>query len=326
MGRIRYIDNLKYLAILTVLMWHLMSLSFGCINEQLNAICASSSSHTFMFLAGLMAFRKRDIGFSGFPIFLKKNAIRLLVPFLVVGGAFGVLSTGSPIDVYNGAIQNYWFLPVLFALSMIGYVFISIAEKLKFNNLWIVLGMFLGLWIILNAIYLKYGAISPFYLNLCKIYPHFVFGLLAGRYESVIAAIEKPILFPVSLALFVIFVKLDSVVRFPASPLFGLVCWWQIAKVTERFIPEFVSNVGKYTLEIYVLHFFIMPNMPGVGKWLINQSQSPLVPGLLDNGNIAGVFLLTFAASNVLMVLCVVIAKFIKSNEWTSLLIFGIRK
>lgn len=89
--RINYIDNLRGFAILWVVMGHVVEKSIGLCNTPFNCFYASFHMPLFMFLSGVFTFRAVKQGsISEYMAFYKKKFLRIIVPFVVVGG--GVFS------------------------------------------------------------------------------------------------------------------------------------------------------------------------------------------------------------------------------------------
>ena len=77
MERIEYIDLIKGVGIILVLLGHLP------INETLHMQIYSFHMPLFMFISGLVAFNRSDYGFWSY---FKQKFFRLLIPFFVIGG------------------------------------------------------------------------------------------------------------------------------------------------------------------------------------------------------------------------------------------------
>lgn len=59
--------------------------------------------------------------------FVKKKAVRILLPFLVIGGCYSLIVEHSFTAVYSGEMGGYWFLPALFICMVLGLVQRSVA-------------------------------------------------------------------------------------------------------------------------------------------------------------------------------------------------------
>lgn len=85
--RVSYIDNLKGFAILWVIMGHVAEKSIGLCQTPFNCFYSSFHMPLFMFLSGLFAFKSfNHCSLSEYKVFYKKKLLRIIVPFVVIGG------------------------------------------------------------------------------------------------------------------------------------------------------------------------------------------------------------------------------------------------
>ena len=111
--RIQYIDKLKGLTIILVVIHHVAG---GCgFNEAPILTYESFNMQMFMFLSGIFAFKSiKEYSWSEVGAFFKKKALRLLVPFIMVGGIFSMMAFGNPWGTLTGREGGFWFFPALF--------------------------------------------------------------------------------------------------------------------------------------------------------------------------------------------------------------------
>jgi len=92
--RISYVDKLKGVAIIFVVMGHVTEWSLGVRQSPFNLFYGSFHMPLFMFLSGLFAYKSFiQWNIREMLVFLKKKAQRILLPFLTMGGIF-TLSIG----------------------------------------------------------------------------------------------------------------------------------------------------------------------------------------------------------------------------------------
>lgn len=89
--RIDYIDKLKGFAILFVVMGHVVEKSLTINNTPFNSFYGSFHMPLFMFLSGIFAYKSfKSFNTNEYASFFKKKALRILVPFLTIGGGYFV--------------------------------------------------------------------------------------------------------------------------------------------------------------------------------------------------------------------------------------------
>lgn len=119
--RITYIDAMKGLAITLVVLGHIAEKSMGINGTPFNYMYGSFHMPLFMFLSGLFAYKGMERASWNYSWhFLRKKAVRILLPFLVVGGFYGVMVEHNFMAVLTGVFGGYWFLPALFYCMMLG--------------------------------------------------------------------------------------------------------------------------------------------------------------------------------------------------------------
>ena len=85
--RINYIDNLKGIAIILVVMGHVEQFSLGLEDNLFRTFYNGFHMPLFMFLSGVFAMKSFKLwNLSESLLFLKKKVLRILLPFLVIGG------------------------------------------------------------------------------------------------------------------------------------------------------------------------------------------------------------------------------------------------
>lgn len=130
--RNQFIDAMKGVAILLVVIAHTIQINNPDYDNALPfRIVASTAMPLFMFLAGLII--SSQLAYS-LTSYLKKNALRLVVPFLswylisylIVGFHQGISLTTYLIDLVKYPDRGAWFLWVLFLNSTILYCVLKI--------------------------------------------------------------------------------------------------------------------------------------------------------------------------------------------------------
>ena len=135
--RLRYIDCLRGIAILLVILGH--SIQFAdetlCSSNYLYRFIYSFHMPLFMFLAGLMSGAKGSISLES----IKKRAIQLLIPFFCWPLAVGLTHWNTfSFQVYPQIIDKpdcgLWFLWVLFFISAIFYFCNTLSKWTRINE------------------------------------------------------------------------------------------------------------------------------------------------------------------------------------------------
>lgn len=321
-NRIEYIDKLKGIAIVLVVMGHMAEKSMLIKDIPFNHFYGSFHMPLFMFLSGIFAFRTfSKCSFEEFLDFFKKKALRILVPFLVIGGGNTALRMYNEDIGIQDAINGYWFLPALFYCMVVGVFANALRMKLGKSRLWIDVVIELAVWGLLMLGYVSHIADSvPFYLHFVKMYPFFIMGALFHKYDSFSSAVKSNNRFySLSIALYVIFWFVELPINVNVAGFFSIVILVHLFIRYDAQIPQWLTTVGQYSLEIYVFHWFFIPNIPAVGQWLLYGNGT-----LNFSQNSVLVVVISAAMASVIIALCILTTKVIRQSTLFSLIFFGI--
>lgn len=325
-NRVKYIDALKGFAIIWVVMGHITEKSMGINNTLFNNFYASFHMPVFMFLSGIFAYSlKSNWHYSDFLSFIRKKSLRILMPFIVVGSVYSILFKGDLFSVISGQISSYWFLPALFMCMILGYFTLQINSQLIKNIKFSAdIVLFVIIWILFVVLY--FSGITkdfPYYVNFIKMYPFFVFGVLFSRHAKIKQFIESPITYFCSIILYILCFNWQEIIPFNFNFIGfpSIIILMQLFRKYEVELPEQLIKVGELSLEIYVFHWFFLPNLLSVGVWFIYPRQNLDV---LINQNFILLFILTFCLASIIIFFSKILSVFIKKSKIINFMCFGI--
>ena len=317
--RLQYIDKLKGFAILLVVMGHLTDKSMVNEGNILNAIIYSVHMPLFMFLSGLFAFNR----ITTFKNLFYKRFLRLLMPYLFIGGGY-VLIKNFGFQNALESIDGYWFLPTLFLCTIPGYLIVTlnkyICKKQDLYSTEILIASII--WFLALAIYflLKRNDIMiPYFLNTIKMFPFFYIGSLYGRYEKIKAVINNNATLTISILLYILLFFYPVNIGFNVQGLFAIVICLQLFSKYDTSIPERLSVIGKNSLEIYVFHWFLLPDLT-----FMSNIQNSYNSNILNNDNIILMLAVLSIIAFIISIVCIAISKIFKNSTMFSFLLFGI--
>lgn len=265
MQRIQYIDRLKGLAIILVVMGHVFG--FSPPDDGIIAFIYTFHMPLFMFLSGLVIAAPPTLS----KVLAKWR--RFLVPFFVVGLAFALYRGVSVAGFFrDGSKCGYWYLWVLaiFYLILSAFRFVGggkrglIADMLLFFVVYVI---FLAVLRGFNIV----GYDDILSINLCAdMFPFFMFGYLARKYRLFDFVRRYPTIAGASVVAYIIaFVAIEfggckSMIVYNLSGLAMVIVLVYAFSARERSsstIERQLGLVGRYSLEIYVLHYFFIQNL-----------------------------------------------------------------
>lgn len=320
--RIQYIDKIKGFAILLVVMGHLLDKSLLIEENILNRLIYSTHMPIFMYLSGFFALKNTDVTYTLIS-FLKKKAIRLIIPYLTIGVIYGLLKSDSLSisQIYNN-MGGYWFFPALFLCMFFVYILKFITSKLnKKDILGIDLFVSILLWcVLIFSYYLDVVKNIPYFLHFIKMFPFFIFGYLTQKYKNINELIYSNSIFAISLFLYILLIMFPLNININLCGFFAIIIVLNTFKIYNHSIPNIFSSLGQNSLEIYSLHWFILPNLIMFKRFFLNETNVII----LDNNNLLLVLVFITILSIVIAFSSVLISKIFKINRFFSFIFFGI--
>ena len=236
--RIKYIDQLKGLAIILVVMGHVCSFSLSIDGTEFNYFYSSFHMPLFAFLSGIFSYKNfKEWNKCELLLFLKKKSLRIIIPFIWWGLCLSLCINGSLTDAYTGNIPVLWFLPALFYCMIVGVLVGKFVHALgKDHELLSLLIINMIIYLLLIYFYFS-GLLSGvyFYLSFIKLYPFFMLGCLYGHNKNIHYIFsESQVLLSLSLFSFAL-------------------CW-----IYRDFINSKMAISGFFAINILVYYFTIL--------------------------------------------------------------------
>lgn len=318
--RINYIDALKGLAIILVVWGHIAEKSMGIENMPFNWMYGSFHMPLFIFLSGLFAYKGMDrISWKYIWHFLQKKAARILLPFIVVGGFYSILVEHSFTAVLTGETGGYWFLPALFYCMVLGLFQRCLA--VRWGGRIKELIYFILVWGFASLVW-KEKIPVPYLLAALKMYPYFMAGHYFAQYRLLNnECLKKQWVQTVAILLYILTMAVSIKTNFhfvSLTGIFAIVILLNLFATHSEVLPKWLSVVGKYSLEIYVLHWFFLPKMQDWGKYILGQASF--------NKNIILTAMVCLLVSVFIIAVCMIVAKVVKQSTILDYLCFGVKK
>lgn len=319
-NRIDYIDKLKGIAIIFMVIGHVMQISLGVGSVAFNKFYTSFHMPIFMFLSGLFVYKYfNEWSFAEYKRFIMIKVKRILLPFFVVGGLFSYVFYGNITCLLDGSFNGYWFLPALFFLMCID---VSLAFVLKNFKRSFVVDILIRLlvWLFLIILY-QYGLKYAYFRGAVYHYPFFIMGILMVKYDW----LKKQVFYNSNaiavqlLAYLTIWVFVEKVpFGFNLLGVFSIPILFFLFDKLNSQISIFFSLCGAYSLEIYVFHRFFLPSLLEIGTYL-----TTIITEFDKSQNFILFLLLSLFISIPICVICIWMGKSIKEITLLNKIIFG---
>lgn len=345
--RLLYLDAIKGLAILLVIMGHIYIFSRDTetpLYSYFMSFISAVHMPLFFIIAGI--FSQRPVtSLPQLGKYLKDKTIRLLVPALIfqamlslwVGGAVNM----SPKELLAA---HYWFTPTLFVYFLIflvqrwvtdlGVKLIRRREdKCLETSLHVVftIAFFYFVSHTLPQLYPPLGQrpLSTGFIRMACLYPYVVIGFLIGRLEL----LPRLRSHSAGLTSFVLLVVSIGILRYYSydTPYLSYGLWhndrlmalsfFAFLVYTFGLMTEGSSRLGKafvflgnWSLPIYLVHYFFIPILPPLDT---------LLPALEPSTRLPLELLLYFAGALVTLLPTLALIYFLKFNPYLDFFLFG---
>ncbi len=335
-NRIEWLDALRGLTMILVVARHVQFFSFGAETSPAMQFLALMRMPAFFFVSGFLAY---NIRFE----WTVPNALRLtwkkikvqLIPTIVFFLAFIILRHNDFLDTLIGYLKGvgkggYWFTYVLLQFFIIYY---AVCLATKNRHLPILL-----LWplsfLVFTVIYYKFGTyfhtdayLSTYYT--AKYLQFFLFGNIVHRYWNTAQRLfDSRWFFPVvvvmaflcctnNLCVHIIGEPYDYPIKTLINYLLVLVLvmffrHYEAWFTKDTRVGQTLQYVGVRTLDVYLLHYILLPVLPSVGVWL--DANQP---------NFVVEMVLTVGVAAVVIAFCLLISNILRVSPFLRLYLFG---
>lgn len=313
--RIAYLDSMKGLAILLVVIGHVMQFSFGKNPSDVVTMLSIFHMPIFFYISGYLLY-KEPSSFKDMITRLAKRAASLLVPYFVFLALWSIFSDVNYVSLVFMGGERYWFLWILFQLSIFfmfyGYTISGIKKDWIYITLLIIPYLFLILIKIFNM-----GGVN----HLVTYYRYFLIGFLCKKYSVFNnLMLRNEIVYATGFIMYFLqwrYSCLHNMVLIFMGGIGAIVVLQRLFVVMERShksvsLLALLSKVGTKSLSVYVLHYYFIPDVERV------------VSVVLDVGNpFIWQLTLSLLLSVPIVAASIFIGQLIESNKYLNLLFFG---
>ena len=336
--RIQYIDAMRGFTMLLVVFGHIFIYCFGYGEEEsmVSSFFITFRMPMFFFISGYIGYKAIDRWTTSLYLtMLRKKAFIQLVPSFLFLFIFCAIHSHDFVDrVCTSGANIYWFTEVLFEFFLIYFtvsLFCKHVSPKLFNP--IIIAIALVTIFILSFCFHPNTLTGILSLRaFCRYFQFFALGLLCRKYNSrfvpmITSQTAKTLLIIVFFSLFIFMwsgvlaensfgFKMihDLIIRYAGLMLvFSLFASHSDYFETGTRISRVMQFVGRRTLDIFLLHYFFLPQL------------SIMKPYFIDNSNMTLEFLLAMVLA--ILVLCISLAfsAIIRQSEFLGHALFGMK-
>ena len=254
--RFFYIDALKAFAMMLVVLGHLAQFS-PFQDTFYSSFVGIFHMPLFMAVSGVVT--------KPYSIQLPKR-LKILVPFFVFGLGWALIHEFSVLDFFSSEAKlGYWYLYVL----VVYYGLIALCAKLPFRLEWGMLMIQLFLMLLHIGLHHTVAASVLSTDHLFQLWPFFCLGILFR--QGLLAKLLSRETRAYAISLFGLFIlfgggkligingTLEQYVNDVASVFIVSLCFMLFSKLESKHVSNnVVSAIGRNTLQIYVLHYYVL--------------------------------------------------------------------
>ena len=294
--RIEYIDALRGFSMYLVVYAHIWSFCYHADNKNsFDHILLNFFLVLFFFVSGFVAFKKEqewNLGVLGKN--LKKKAVQLLIPSVVFTTLLYATVYHNLTAIQNIALAEYWFTVQLFIFFLFYYFTMLFCSKMigaKLNILLLITALFIFMISFSHLAFEKtqIGANLFHYLGI-KFWRYYLFFCIGIVIRNSFERFKKLTDTPLWIALFVIgfffMILFADKIDFPMWKPINMIIYGVFSIIViftffRKYESSFHSStkvgyvmqyIGKRTLDIYMIHYFILPlNLYSLGVFFENN-------------------------------------------------------
>lgn len=305
-------DYLRGLAMLSIVIGHLYFYSRRAEGSWVFNICETMELPVFMYISGLLAHVSVDR--YGFRKLIMSKVVRLLCPLISFYIIWGLWDSFYWLGFWMKEHKNgYWFMLVLFELMVTLSFVKQFSSRFKVKTIYV------------NAIIYAIDTIFCFMipsegwincLFCAKLYWHYYPFFMMGYYSYKLNKLLVPKYAPVYLLLYMLVViifrdNLWKIVINMVANLFSLSFLLSVFSTSFKPLKNVFATVGINSLQVYMLHFFLL---------------FPLLKVLPVVENRWLEFLYYLVIASAIIFVTIAISKLIMKSSWLAMFLFGIRR
>lgn len=295
--RLEYIDALRGLAILLVVFMHVPQYGFGqSIGGYYMEIATLLAVPLFFFISGL--FVPLEITP---PSIIKKRVHSILLPTIVIGGLYAMLNHIFIMDMLQDKFKaGYWFTITLFEFFVIiDMLRLMACKSQRLFNLLLIGAGFLCYGLSVPTVQRMYGDIVIAHILGIAQWKYFIFFVLGMfvKHNAEMVYSDKG-----GLAVVIVFLIVYAANAIGNFQLNGLlyninlllkeisivllayyVFYTYRSKLSSQTrMGRWLSKIGTYTLEIYLMHYFVLPrHLNGVVD-IVVLDENPMLASIVS--------------------------------------------
>ncbi len=278
MKRIQYLDQMKGVAIIFVVIGHIFLFTPGASSTQVDTMLSIFHMPVFFFISGFLAYKVLpDMKSVSKRMWQKGHA--LLFPYIVFAGLYCLYSGKDYVKLLMGGGAEYWFLWTLFILTEFFILYEQLAGKIR--NAYMYVGAWLLPYALLIVVQHRYGEVGGGILSINQLvayYRIYLVGYLCRKYVRLNDFLfENKYVYAVcGIAFFARWLWAGSVnMLISFAGIMGAIIILRNLFVdnaeNDSKAMRVLGYIGQKSLNIYVLQYFFLANISFLIPYVSNE-------------------------------------------------------
>lgn len=340
--RIEYIDSMRGFTMILVVAHHVAAfcLGIGDYTISIHPILCEFRMPLFFFISGFVLYKTETIWNARYVarfLVVKKFPAQIITTSIFFLVFIKVHHIGLVEGLYNDSKLGYWFTLALFAFFCIYAICRYIFNFLNCNNIYTdIMLLFIGLLFFalfyVKSVYLKLpiddGIRNLFSLKFLGYFLYFTIGTLFRKYFNQVQRIldTKPVLTICLIIFFGVNLYYHELVETHISLLnlvtaiTGIVIVFSFFRIhqawfnKEKFVGRCLQYVGRRTLDVYLLHYLLLPVNLKVFFTSLSEHTVPIIE-----------LTITLCIALIVVTGCLVISRILRMSPTLAYLLFGVK-
>lgn len=337
--RLDYIDALRGLAILFIVFGHIPMYCYhtGDTFTSCRSFTSLVQLPIFFFVSGFV-FKIKNISITrGGGKFILNKFRQLIIPAIIIGSIYFIFHDGNFTQIIHDKFKGgYWFTFTLFELIIIQYIWEMFTEKIHIRNdnkIYYTSSLCLAAILYVFAI----PTVSSRLNNICLIigmpmlryYLYFLMGnivrnnldaIIQWKYRNQLTAVIAIVFFilfiirqmPLKFSGIVFHINLVAMELSSLSMMFMIFYKYRSYFSSQHRFAKALTFLGKRTLDIYLIHYFFMPeDLRLFGNYFTTH------PAMVVEALFSGIITL------LIIVFCLFISELLRINPFISKYLLG---
>ena len=326
--RIEYIDALRGFNMILIVMLHVFICSYHANTETFNwhSYFSLFNLPLFFFISGFVFYRKDRLwNIHFFLKFIMEKTRILLLPTLVFFSSYSyIFGLNFVKEICTDLKSGYWFTIVLFCFFTIYAIIMTVFRVTKLVMIILLILSILLLWSNKPVIY---DLVNPNLISIGKL-RYFIFFLLGVFVKNHFNNFERLLVNRWTMTFLIPFFFISVILLFHSFMpetlkfvlwgssgliiVFGLFRHYEKSFAKESIIGYCLQYIGTRTLDVYLLHYFFLPqNLHEAGQFF-NESLNPTIE-----------LFVTLLLALLIICLCLILSNVIRLSPLLAHWLFG---